>query len=326
MPIEMYGADEAGHLMLLPDPTPERTPGQATAPPDGEPPLPGADSLPTPATPPRAPSSPPQEPPDDLAALRRLIEAREAKDREREVKDAQRDAQLETTMRFLRGEELPTAPATPAAPPARPDGAAFTSQDDYLEALADWKAEQKLTAFKEEQQQAQQVRQQQQASHTREQAVRQAEDAFVNDHPDYVEVVTRGLVEKTPQAFRQLIMLQDDAPAVAYALAKDEALLGRLLQMPPPQLLYALGRLSGQNGGSASPPGTTEPAPSAGGSPQGGGLPPGSVAPTAQGEPGRPKPPPPRPLSGTGVAPVGGYRDDMSMAEYRQWKKSALGA
>jgi hypothetical protein len=316
MPIEVYGSDAAGHLMLLPDPTPERTPGQATLPPAGEPPSgAGADAPPVPDEPPAPPTPTPD---DELKALRRLIEER---DRERAMQDARRDAQLDTTLRVLRGEEVTPSPAAPAGPPARPTAEAFDSHDAYVEAVAEWKAEQKLTAFRQEQQQAQQATQQHQAQQSREQAVKQLEEAFVKDHPDYVEVVTQGLVTKTPQAFRQLIMLSDDAPAVAYALAKDEALLARLLQMPPPQLLYALGRLSAQNGSSAPPPGTTEPGAPAGGTPPAGGRPPAGVQPGVPGDAGRPKPPPPRPLSGTGVAPVGGYRDDMSMAEYRLWRK-----
>jgi hypothetical protein len=321
MPIEMYGSDEAGHLMLLDDPTPERTSGAPPAPPAGEPPLPAADA-PPPAETAVAPPPPATAPPaDELAALKRLIE-------ERAARDAQRETQVDTMLRVLRGEEVPPPPTAPAGPPPRPKAEDFASQeafdaafDTYIDARADWKAEQKVTA-------AQQATQQQQAQLTREQAVKQAEEAFVKDHPDYVEVVTQGLVNKTPQAFRQLIMLSDDAPAVAYALARDEALLGRLMQMPPPQLLYALGRLSSQHGGSAPPPDQAAPAPPAGGTPPAGApgsgpgqaLPPAGVVPGVPGGEGRPKPPPPRPLSGTGVAPVGGFREDMSQAEYRVWR------
>ena len=84
--------------------------------------------------------------------------------------------------------------------------------------------------------------------------MRTQEEAFIADHPDYVDVVTRGLVAKAPPEFRQLMMLLDDAPAVAYQVAQDEALLVRLLQMPPGPLFYALGRLSASAGGGTAHP------------------------------------------------------------------------
>jgi hypothetical protein len=307
MPIEVWGSDEAGHLMLMPDPSPPAPAApQASTPPEGEPPLPGADAPAPVAEPPPAAA-----PPDDLAALRRLIEER---DRAQQLKEAQRDARDETLLRVLRGEPPPAE--TPAGPPLRPKAEDFTTQEAFDQAQDTWIDQRATHAAQTAWQQAQQVSQQQQAAQSLDVRTRQAEDAFVQTHPDYIQVVQSGLVAKTPVAFRQLIMQTDDAPAVAYAIAKDEALLGRLMQMPPPQLLYALGRLSAQHGGSAPPP---EP-PAVPGVPQGGG-PPGGRVPVA----GAPKPAPPRPLSGTGVAPVGGYRDDMSMAEYRVWKKSVGG-
>jgi hypothetical protein len=294
MPIEMYGSDEAGHLMLMPDPTPERPP-DATAPPEGEPPLPGADAAAAVDTAPD-PSPPP---PDDLAALRRLIEERE---QARAVQDARRDAQFETMTRVFSGAapELPQAPAQPTGPPQAEQ---FASHEDYVMAAARYGAQQEFQA--RDQQTAQQRQQDQQIRF--QQDLMQREQTFKAEHSDFDTVVRGGLAGKVSPILQQALMIVPDGPAVAYALARQPDLVQRLNQMPPPLVLVELGRLS---------PPSVATSPPSGGSPGQG--PPSTEV---QGGAGRPKPPPLRPLSGTGVAPVGGYRDDMSMPEYRQWKK-----
>lgn len=317
MPIEVWGSDDAGHLMLMPDPSPERT-STATAP--GEPPLPREPA-------PAREAAPPPEPTqaDELQALRTMIEARE---QDRAAREAKRDARTDTLERLIRGDELtPPADAKPA-PPVAPAAEDFEHHEEYVRAAARFETTQALAADRAARLVEQRAEAQRQQLVSRDQSVRTQEDAFVVDHPDYVDVVNKGLVAKAPPEFRQLLMLLDDAPAVAYQVAQDEALLGRLMAMPPGPLFYALGRLSAGAGGGVSAPTATETTPP----PEGGdthptlgtgpGAPPSPGSTPASSPAGRRLPAPPRPLGGSRAGVQGGYHDDMSQAEYRAWRKA----
>ena len=324
MPIEVWTSDDTGTMVLMPEsPDPDAPHGVA----------PQADAT-------EAPPAPESTHADELRALRTMIESR---DQERAAREAQRDTQLATMERLVRGEDLtPPAATTPAAP-VRPKAEDFTSHEEYVEAAADWKATEKLDAFRAEQHHARQQEAQRAQLQSRDQAVRTQEEAFIADHPDYVDVVTRGLVAKAPPEFRQLMMLLDDAPAVAYQVAQDEALLGRLLQMPPGPLFYALGRLSASAGGGTASLATETTEPPAGSDTRtalaSGGAPPTAgttLAPPAQGPgqapdrgpgqaspAGRRLPAPPRPLGGGGASGPGGFKEGLSMEEYKNWRKGS---
>ena len=318
MAIELWGSDEAGHLMLMPDPSPERTPTPPGEPPLAQDPAPAREAAPTPE-PTHA---------DELKALRTMIEQR---DSERAAREAQRDTQVQTIERLMRGEDLTPPKDAKPAEPVRPKAEDFQSHEEYVEAVADFKASEKVAAFRQEQQQERQQTQHREQLLSRDQAVKAQEERFVADHPDYVDVVTKGLVATTPPEFRQLLMLVDDAPAVAYQVAQDAELRQRLLAMPPGPLFYALGRLSASAGGGTAAPAEEPAAPRAGGTqppatrsaPAGvGGN--GVIPPVTASVPpaGRPKPAPPRPLGGSGAGVPGGYSDDMSQAEYVKWRRS----
>jgi hypothetical protein len=319
LPIEVWTSDETGTMVLMPES------------PDPDAPHGGGEQAP-------APDAAPAPEPTHAAELRALRTMIESRDQERAAREAQRDTQLATMERLVRGEDLtPPAATTPAAT-VEPKAEDFASHEDYVRAAARFEAKQEVDAERQAQQQARQQEQQRAQLQSRDHAVRTQEEAFIADHPDYVDVVTRGLVAKAPPEFRQLMMLLDDAPAVAYQVAQDEALLGRLLQMPPGPLFYALGRLSASAGGGTRAPAateTTEPpavsdtrtALASGGAPPTAGTP---LAPPAQGPgqaspAGRRLPAPPRPLGGGGASGPGGYRDDMSMSDYRQWRANGGG-
>lgn len=317
MAIELWGSDEAGHLMLMPDPSPERTPTPPGEPPLAQDPAPAREAAPTPE-PTHA---------DELKALRTMIEQR---DSERAAREAQRDTQVQTIERLMRGEDLTPPKDAKPAEPVRPKAEDFQSHEEYVEAVADFKASEKVAAFRQEQQQERQQTQHREQLLSRDQTIKQQEDAFVAEHPDYVDVVTKGLVATTPPEFRQLLMLVDDAPAVAYQVAQDPELRQRLLAMPPGPLFYALGRLSASAGGGVSAPAATEtttppavrdtrPALAAGGPPPVAGT---TLAPSPA---GRAKPAPPRPLGGSGAGVPGGYSDDMSIQDYKKWRKAMAG-
>jgi hypothetical protein len=116
-------------------------------------------------------------------------------------------------------------------------------------------------------------------------------------------VVRGGLAGKVSPVLQQALMLVPDGPAVAYTLAQQPELVQRLNTLPPPLVLVELGRLS------PAAPQTPAPTPAVGSTNGNGQAPPTLHAPET-------------PLSGAGGgAPTGSYRDDMSMDEYKAWRK-----
>ena len=98
-PIEVWTSDDTGTMVLMPEsPDPDAPHGVA----------PQADAHG------RQPPAPEPTHADELRALRTMIESR---DQERAAREAQRDTQLATMERLVRGEDLtPPAATTPAAP------------------------------------------------------------------------------------------------------------------------------------------------------------------------------------------------------------------
>ena len=94
-------------------------------------------------------------PADELRAIRRLIE-------EQRAEGARRETQVQTLERLVRGEDLTPPTSTQPAEPVRPRSEDFQSHEEYVEAVADFKASEKVAAFRQEQQQERQQTQQRQ--------------------------------------------------------------------------------------------------------------------------------------------------------------------
>lgn len=328
MAIEMWGPDADGHLALMESPDPDAASPMGTA-----------TSQPEPAREPEPPAPAPEpSQTDELRALRRMAE-------EQRQEAARQAGQMETVTKLLRGEDLlPPAEAKPAAR-VRPKSEDFATWDEHVEALTEWKAEQKseekVAGLRQELQQKEQ-----QAEQERQRAALQAqilagEAAMTEAHADYLDVVTHGFAAHTPPAFRNFFMhvLGPHAAAVGYHVAHDTALVQRLVDMPPETLRSALWQLKAVVVG---PDESVSGAVTGTGAAQAAGeLPPAAVPPQAprvsagvggnggrQGPPlparvppsGRAKPAPPRPLGGGSSTVAGGYRDDMSQSEYRAYR------
>ena len=243
-----------------------------------------------------------------LTAARRQAEReRDALAQQHQVELAQTRGQLEMVQRLLAG-AAPALPETPAQPTGPPSAEQYTSHEDYVLAAARYGAQQELQA---RDQQTQEQRQQA-AADARRQRLAALEAPLKAQHPDFDRVVSPLL---QPQALaphvQQFLFWHDSGPAVAYALGTIPGLREQLNQLPPPLALVALGELSARL---APPPASAE-APN--------GQAPAAPAPGATGTTPPPAlPAPPTPLSGAGAgAPTGGYREDMSQEEYRQWRK-----
>lgn len=197
-------------------------------------------------------------------------------------------AKLDTYERLMQGQSPDMG--TPTAPQGPPQAEHYQDHDAYVTAKARYEAQQVM----QEQRQQTQLQQQQQA-------LLEREAAFKAAHPDFDALVHANLAGKVAPHVQQALMMLPDGPALAYALAHQPDALAQLNQLPPPQMLVALGRLSPPPVATPPPAQTTT----------------NGAAPTT---PPTPLPPPMQPVSGQGTVPTGTYREDMSAEEYRNWR------
>lgn len=128
-------------------------------------------------------------------------------------------------------------PSTDAPKPTRAD---FADDDAYFEALADYKAEQKVRQFSQ-QTQAERA-QEAQARQTASQFDLYQERVQQADLPDYAEVVGQSDVPAAPHVLES-ILDSDVGPQLAYHLAKHPDVAERLNAMTPVQAAREIGRL-----------------------------------------------------------------------------------
>lgn len=131
------------------------------------------------------------------------------------------------------------APSTDAAKPARDD---FATDADYFEALADWKAEQKVSEFRKQQQAEALNKAEQNQTATRFELYQERVAASLEAIPDYAEVVGASDVPAAPHVLES-ILDSDSGPQLAYHLAKNPELAEQLNVMTPVQAAREIGRL-----------------------------------------------------------------------------------
>lgn len=131
------------------------------------------------------------------------------------------------------------APSADAAKPARDD---FATDADYFEALADWKAEQKVSEFRKQQQAEALNKAEQNQTATRFELYQERVAASLEAIPDYAEVVGASDVPAAPHVLES-ILDSDSGPQLAYHLAKNPELAEQLNAMTPVQAAREIGRL-----------------------------------------------------------------------------------
>lgn len=127
----------------------------------------------------------------------------------------------------------------------KPTKADFPDDEAYFEALADFKAEQKVQQFSQQTQaeRAQEADAKQTA--TRFDLYRERVTQSVEAMPDYHEVVGQSDVPAAPHVLES-ILDSDVGPQLAYHLAKHPDVAERLNDMTPVQAARELGRLEAQ--------------------------------------------------------------------------------
>ena len=173
------------------------------------------------------------------AELDEILEKRIARERRKlEKLERQRDVEAEVQRRLA---EMQAQQTTSDGPPKRED---FESLEDYLEAKADWKVEQKLKDADSRRQAQEAEREaherQRRSVETWEQRAAKAAETY----PDFDEVVTRNEELPITPVMAQAIQGAENGTEVAYHLGKNPKEAARIANLDPVLQVYELGRLS----------------------------------------------------------------------------------
>lgn len=158
-------------------------------------------------------------------------------DRIDELTRARRAAERDAEYWKTRAQSV--APAKAADAPQQPQKADFESEDAYIEALADFKVEQKLSAKLAERDQQQQAAK---ANESRATSWQSKLEAARSEIQGFDEAMNSA---DTPVAAHvaELIMESDHGAKIAHYFATNPDELGKINDMPPAKAAMALGRL-----------------------------------------------------------------------------------
>lgn len=210
--------------------------------------------------------------------------------------------QAETEARLLR-ERVATLEAQSQAKPGtgEPQRDQFESYEAYIEARADWRADQKVKEALDADRKASQAREQQGRQSQGMEQVAQSwtkrETEFQATAKDYLDVVTPFVEEDLgsfSQPARAAIVESDIGPQVLYHLAQNPDEAERIAALSPVRQVAELGKIEVSLSKAAETPA------------------PAKVS----------KAPAPITPVKSGRSTVQGFNDNMSDAEYREWRKN----
>lgn len=112
---------------------------------------------------------------------------------------------------------------------AKPVADDFETHEDYIEALTDWKLEQKLSAQKAKEKETQVQSEHQKAVKAHIDRV----EEFRESHEDFDEVIEDASDIQMSVAVQQLIIESENGPELMYELSKDPDELERICSLPP---------------------------------------------------------------------------------------------
>lgn len=121
----------------------------------------------------------------------------------------------------------------------KPNSDKFDSHEEYVEALADWKVEQKLSA-RDEQKKVSELKSEQQKTVDKFQA---SIKTFAESHDDFHEVVES--VDDIPMSLtvQEVVLGSDDGPEIMYELAKNPDEYKRICGLPAIAAAHELGKI-----------------------------------------------------------------------------------
>jgi hypothetical protein len=122
--------------------------------------------------------------------------------------------------------------------PGKPTLEAYESYDAYVEALADWKYEQRAQAERARQEQEQR----QQTEQERVRSFQQRAQSVRESHPDFDDVVSNPALPIS-QAMADAAYSSEKGPEILYHLGTNPQLAEQLYRMSPVEAAMAIGRL-----------------------------------------------------------------------------------
>lgn len=173
-------------------------------------------------------------PPPKKTAQERIDELTRAR------RDAERDAEYWRN-KALQDSKPAAEPAQPAADPTKPSVESFETYEAYVEALADWKADQREAKANAER-----------AQRDAAQAWQAKTAAAQEKHSDFDDVVMRSTWDCT-RDMAQALAASEHGAEVAYHLAKNATEARRIAGLSPIAQVLEIGRLEARLSAPASP-------------------------------------------------------------------------
>ena len=127
-------------------------------------------------------------------------------------------------------------PVTKATPLEKPKPDQFNDYDDYVEALADWKIEQREQTNKKLTREQIALREEHNIKSKAAQDAQKASEKY----PDFYDVAKNV---NLPEASLKALYQSDLGPEIAYYLGKNEAELDRISELSPSRQIMELGKL-----------------------------------------------------------------------------------
>lgn len=121
----------------------------------------------------------------------------------------------------------------------KPNPDKFESYDEYVEALTDWKADQREKAREAKEREKSLISEQE----SKTQAVRQASIEFAKEHEDFNERIQDLNDIEMSLAVQDALLNSENAPALMYELAKDPDHFEKICQMPAGRAYREIGKV-----------------------------------------------------------------------------------
>lgn len=237
---------------------------------------------------------PPAEPegPKEPKGVQKRINELTANWREEQRQREQLQNQLFELQRQMLDRKEPEAPKEQPSPRVEPKVEDFSTYEEFMDARADWRAEQKFTEQIQAWEAQQQTKAQAESFAERQREFDAKAASFAESHPDF-DTVARNPRLPVTQDMAEVLNISEKGPEVLYHLGQNPAEAARIAQLPAAQVGLELGRIEAQL--SALQPNTQTGAPS-----------------------------PIEPLTDGSGSTRAKDPDQMSMSEWVEWRNSQL--
>lgn len=155
---------------------------------------------------------------------------------------AERDAEFERNKRLELEKELEDLKKKVPAE-GKPDPADFETEAEYLEALADWKIEQKINQKDQKSQKAESEKDEKKQVDEAYKELDAKMEKGRKKYSDFDDLVLKDEELKISEAMTEVMLLSDITEDIAYYLAKHPEESAKIAELPPTKMAYELGKI-----------------------------------------------------------------------------------